>query len=119
MTEERLAAFGEAWNAHDVEQVMGFMTPDCVFHASVGPDLLGRSYVGAGEMRRGVQAFFDRYPDGRFEDAEVFVAGDRGVSEWTFTWTEAGERRRVRGCDLFAFRGDLITVKNAFRKSAG
>jgi hypothetical protein len=118
MTEERLAAFGEAWNTHDVDLVLSYMTDGCVFHTSVGPELLGRTYVGADEVRRGVQAFFDRYPDGRFDDGSVFVAGDRGMSEWTFSWTdEDGARVALRGCDLFEFEGDLIKVKNAFRKS--
>lgn len=118
MTEERLAAFGEAWNAHDADLVLSFMSDDCVFHASVGPDLLGRTYVGADDVRRGVQAFFDRYPDGRFDDSSVFVAGDRGMSEWTFSWTgDDGARVALRGCDLFEFEGDLIKVKNAFRKN--
>jgi ketosteroid isomerase-like protein len=118
MTEERLAAFGEAWNTHDAALVMSFMADDCVFHASVGPELLGRTYVGADDVRRGVQAFFDRYPDGRFDDGKAFVAGDHGASEWTFSWTgDDGERMAVRGCDLFEFAGDLIKVKNAFRKN--
>jgi ketosteroid isomerase-like protein len=120
MTEERLIAFGEAWNAQDADLVMSFMSPDCVFHASVGPELLGRTYVGAEEVRAGVQAFFDRFPGGRFEDASVHVVGDRAVSEWTFVWTDAnGATQRVRGCDLFEFDGDLIRVKNAFRKQPG
>ena len=120
MNEERLAAFGEAWNARDADLVVGFMTEDCRYRASVGPELEGRTYEGRDEVRQGVQAFFDRYPDGRFEDARVFVAGDRGASEWTFVWTdEQGETRRVRGCDLFEFEGDRIRTKDAFRKTPG
>jgi nuclear transport factor 2 (NTF2) superfamily protein len=120
VNEERLAAFGEAWNARDADLVVGFMTEDCRYRASVGPELEGRTYEGRDEVRQGVQAFFDRYPDGRFEDARVFVAGDRGASEWTFVWTdEQGETRRVRGCDLFEFEGDRIRTKDAFRKTPG
>ena len=29
---------------------------------------------------------------------------------------DGGQPFEVRGCDLFEFDGDLITVKNAFRK---
>jgi uncharacterized protein (TIGR02246 family) len=118
MTTERLDAFMDAWNAHDVDGIVSFFADDCVFHPSVGTELMGATYTGRDEVHRGITAFFERYPDGRFEDAEVFVAGDRGVSEWTFTWTDGGEHRRVRGCDLFEFEGDLITAKNAFRKGA-
>ena len=45
------------------------------------------------------------------------VAGDRGAAEWTFRATDDdGAAFEVRGCDLFEFDGDLIRVKNAFRK---
>jgi ketosteroid isomerase-like protein len=118
MSTERLDSFMDAWNAHDVERIVGFFADDCVFHASVGPELMGASYVGRDEVRRGVAAFFERYPDGRFEDASAFVAGDRGGSEWTFVFSGPdGTEMAVRGCDLFEFDGDLIRVKNAFRKS--
>lgn len=120
MTEERLLAFGEAWNTLDVDLVLSYMTDDCAYHASFGPDLLGRTFTGKDAVREGIQAFFDRYPDGRFSDSQVFVAGDRGASEWTFTGTEPdGSRLEVRGCDLFVFAGDRIAVKNAFRKTRG
>ena len=112
MTSERLDAFMDAWNAHDVEGIVGFFADDCEFHASVGPELMGASYAGRDEIRKGVTAFFERFPDGRFEDASAWVAGDRGASEWTFVSGGAA----VRGCDLFEFEGDRIRVKNAFRK---
>jgi hypothetical protein len=112
MTNERLDAFMDAWNAHDVEGIVGFFADDCEFHASVGPELMGASYAGRDEIRKGVTAFFERFPDGKFEDASAWVAGDRGASEWTFV----SGGTAVRGCDLFEFEGDRIRVKNAFRK---
>ena len=120
MTPERLAEALAAWNTHDAERVLAYFAADCAYHASFGPEPLGRSYAGRGEVLEGVRRFFERYPDGRFEDTEVFVAGDRGAAEWTFVATEAaGGVVRVRGCDLFEFDGDLIRTKNAFRKQPG
>jgi ketosteroid isomerase-like protein len=117
MTTERLDAFMGAWNAHDPDRVVSFFAADCVFQASVGPELMGATYRGRDEVRRGVAAFFERFPGGRFRDASAFVAGDRGASEWTFAWTGPdGTENAVRGCDLFEFEGDLIRSKNAFRK---
>ena len=43
-----------------------------VYHASVGPDALGNSYVGKDNIRRGVQDV---------------VAGDIGTFEWDFAAT--------------------------------
>jgi taurine dehydrogenase small subunit len=120
VTPERLAEALAAWNTHDAERVLAHFTDDCTYHASFGPDLLGRSYAGRSEVLEGVRNFFERFPDGRFEETEVFVAGDRGAAEWTFVATEAdGTELRVRGCDLFEFDGELIRIKNAFRKQPG
>ena len=115
MTEERLAEALEAWNTRDPDRVVAYFAADCSYHASFGPEPLGRSYVGRDAVREGVRLFFERYPDGRFEGTEVFVAGDRGAAEWTFVAADV----RVRGADLFEFDGDLIRTKNAFRKSHG
>jgi ketosteroid isomerase-like protein len=118
VTAERLAEALAAWNTRDADRVLAYFAGDCAYHASFGPEPLGRSYVGRAEVLRGVRAFFDRYPDGRFEDTRVFVAGDRGAAEWTFVAGEGGGELRVCGADLFEFDGDLIRVKNAFRKQA-
>lgn len=112
MTAERLAEALEAWNLGDADRVLAYFAECCSYHASFGPELLGRSYEGRVAVREGVRAFFERYPGGRFEDTTVFVAGDRGAAEWTFV----ADGVRVRGCDLFEFEGDLIRTKNAFRK---
>jgi ketosteroid isomerase-like protein len=37
VTTEVLQAFADAWNRHDVDALMSFMTEDCVFEASAGP----------------------------------------------------------------------------------
>ena len=77
--------------------------------------------MGREAVRDGIKQFFAVYPDGRFIDAEVWVlAGDRGASVWTFTWTDAnGESSRVRGADIFEFEGSKVKSKNAFRKQTG
>jgi ketosteroid isomerase-like protein len=117
MTEARLHEALAAWNTGDADRVLEYWSDDCVYHASFGPELLGRSFVGREAAREGLQLFFDRYPDGQFADTEVMVAGDRGAAEWTFRATgDDGEPFELRGCDLFEFDGDLIRVKNAFRK---
>jgi ketosteroid isomerase-like protein len=117
MTEERLAEFGEAWNTHDPDLVVSYFAEGGAYHASFGPELLGRTFAGRDAVREGVAAFFAAYPDGRFSDATAVVCGDRGFSEWTFSATGPdGEPFSVRGCDLFVFDGDAIAVKNAFRK---
>ena len=39
VTTDMLQAFADAWNRHDADAIMSFMTSDCVFEASDGPDV--------------------------------------------------------------------------------
>lgn len=118
VTPEFLQAFAEEWNRHDVDALMSFMTDDCVFDASAGPDVCGARYVGREAVRAGYAEVWSVFPDATWSNARHFIQGDRGVSEWTFTGTRSdGSRVEVNGCDLFTFRGGKIAVKNSFRKN--
>jgi len=118
MSVERATEFGGSWNSRDPDFVASFFSENGVYHASVGPDHLGKSYFGREEIRKGAKAFFDRFPDGRFENLKVVVAGDIGTFEWDFVATDsAGVLVRTAGCDLLEFSGDMIAKKNAFRKA--
>jgi ketosteroid isomerase-like protein len=120
MTRQRAEEFGAAWNSGNADLVTSFFADDGAYHASVGPDHLGKSYFGKANIRRGVQAFFDRFPDGKFENLKVIVAGDVGTFEWDFVTTDSdGQKVRIAGCDLLRFVGDKVATKNAFRKVRG
>jgi ketosteroid isomerase-like protein len=113
-----LQAFADAWNRHDIEALMRFMTSDCVFEASAGPDVCGVSYVGCEAVQAGFSEVWKTFPDARWNAPRHFVCGDRGVSEWTFTGTRLdGVRLEVNGCDLFTFRDGKIAIKNSYRKT--
>ena len=118
VTPEVLQAFADAWNRHDVDALMSFMTDECVFEASGGPEAWGTRYVGRDAVRAGYAEVWSTFPDAHWGNARHFVAGDRGVSEWTFTGTRTdGSRVEVNGCDLFTFRDGKISVKNSYRKN--
>ena len=118
VTIEFLEAFADAWNRHDVDDLMSFMTDDCVFESSGGDDAEGTRYEGADAVRKGYAKAWADYPDARWNKARHFVHGDRGVSEWIFTGTNAeGKRSEVTGCDIFTFRDGKILVKNSYRKN--
>jgi len=115
---EYLQAFADAWNRHDVDALMSFMTEDCVFDASAGPDVCGAHYAGRDAVRAAYAEVWATFPDAHWGGARHFVCDDRGVSEWTFTGTRAdGTRVEVHGCDVFTFRGGRIAVKNSYRKN--
>jgi steroid delta-isomerase-like uncharacterized protein len=118
VTVDLLHDFAAAWNRHDIEALMAFMTEDCVFEASAGPDVCGTRYVGSEAVRAGFAEVWSIFPDAHWGDAQHFVCGARGVSEWTFTGTRAdGTRVEVHGCDLFTFRSGKIALKNSYRKN--
>jgi len=118
VTIEMLQAFADAWNRHDVDGLMSFMTEDCVFESSAGDEACGTRYEGADAVRKGYAKAWQDFPDARWNDPRHFVDGDRGVSEWVFTGTRAdGKRVEVAGCDIFTFRDGKIAMKNSYRKN--
>jgi steroid delta-isomerase-like uncharacterized protein len=113
-----LDRFADAWNRHDLDALMSMMTDDCVFEASAGPDIDGQRSEGTQAVRAAFAAVLERFPDAHWGSARHFIAGDRAVSEWTFTGTQKdGKRVEVNGCDLFTLRDGKIVVKNSFRKN--
>jgi taurine dehydrogenase small subunit len=119
MTTNDLDAFFEAgWNGHDVDLLMTFMSDDCVFESTAGPEACGTRHVGRERVREAFSRVFAAFPDARFGSARHFVSGDRGLSEWVFTGTGGdGRKVEVNGCDVFTFDRGKIAVKSAFFKS--
>jgi steroid delta-isomerase-like uncharacterized protein len=118
VTVEFLQAFADAWNRHDVDALMTFMTDDCVFEASAGDEMCGARFEGADAVREGFSKAWETLPDAKWGDASHFISGDRGVSQWVFSGTRAdGKRVEVTGCDIFTFRAGKIAVKSSYRKN--
>lgn len=118
VTVATLQAFADAFNAHDADAILRFMTDDCVFEASAGPEVNGSRFAGRDAVRAAFVDVWTTYPDAQWRSPRHFVAGDRGVSEWTFSGTRAdGSRVEVTGCDVFTFRDGKIAVKNSYRKN--
>jgi ketosteroid isomerase-like protein len=112
MTIERATEFGAAWNSRDPDLIASFFTEDGAYHASVGPDRLGKSYFGKADIRKGAKAFFDRFPDGRFENLKIVVSGNIGTFEWDFVAIDAsGKSVSAAGCDLLEFKGDMVRIR--------
>lgn len=107
----------DAFNRHDLDAILEHFTPDSVFQSPRGPDPWGTRFEGLDEVRQGLAARFEGIPDVHYEGHADFVAGDRGVSEWTITGTTVeGDRIEARGCDLWTFDGDRIAVKDSYWK---
>jgi ketosteroid isomerase-like protein len=107
--------FCEAFDRRDVDAVMALMTEDCVFeNTSPAPD--GERHVGQAAIRRFWEGFFASTEAPRFENEEMFVAGDRVTSRWRFSWGSAGSGGHVRGVDLYRVRDGKVSEKLAYVK---
>ena len=82
--------------------------------------ILDNAIIAAGESGPIVldEHVFATFPDAHWGNARHFVAGNRGVSEWTFTGTRNdGTLVEVTGCDLFTIRDGRSAIKNSYRKN--
>ena len=114
-----LNKFSDAWNAHDVDELLSLVTHDCVFDTSAGPLPYGARHKGTDQLRAAFSSIWIAMPDARWEDCYHVVAGERGFSEWTFRGTRSADGKLVeaRGVDLFKFRDGKISYKDTFRKT--
>ncbi|MDR5651537.1 nuclear transport factor 2 family protein [Ruixingdingia sedimenti] len=123
MAQRRLVLLGRfmaAWNARDVEALMDCMAADCAFHAAAGPDVEGARHEGREAVRAAYAAIFDAFPQAAWTEGVHRAMGDAGLSSWRFIGTDrTGKRVDVRGCDLFAFDGEKIALKDSYRKARG
>jgi ketosteroid isomerase-like protein len=118
VTTATLEAFSAAWNRHDIDALMGFMTADCVFQTAAGAQACGTRIQGAEAVRKAFAAAWEAVPDAQWTNGVHFVSGDFGTSQWTFTGTAAdGSRIEADGIDVFTFRDGKIALKNVFRKA--
>jgi len=69
-------------------------------------------------VRATFAAVFAAFPDARWNDGTH--SGDRGVSEWVCSGTDAEDGATIeeKGCDIFTFRDGKIAVKNTGLKSS-
>lgn len=121
MGEDRILAALEglaaAFNAHDIDTIMGFFAEDCSLDLPRGPDPHGTRCIGREAVRRGLMSRFETTPDVHYGEVEHFVAGETGMSKWLLTGTTPqGQKVRVRGCDFYSFRDGKVVRKDSYWK---
>jgi steroid delta-isomerase-like uncharacterized protein len=122
---ETIAAYNDAWNAHDVERIGSMHAPDMVFENHT-----------AGERAEGDEALahvariFESWPDIAFETRRLYVRENLVVQEWTARATHvrplrrgdivaepSGERVEWKGLDVIPFEHGLIKRKDVYSDS--
>ena len=103
--------FNQVFNAHDVDGVMAMMTDDVVFeNTSPAPD--GTRYEGQAAVRGFWEEFFASSPNATFEAEDMFVAGDRCLVRWTYSWGDG----HIRGVDVFKVHDGKVAEKLSYVK---
>ncbi|HEX3391874.1 MAG TPA: nuclear transport factor 2 family protein [Solirubrobacteraceae bacterium] len=122
---ETIAAYNDAWNAHDVELIGSMHAPDMVFENHT-----------AGERAEGQQALthiariFESWPDIEFETRRLYVREDLVVQEWTARATHlkplsrgeivaepSGRRIEWEGMDVIPFEAGKVKRKDVYSDS--
>lgn len=112
-TDEVITAFGAAFNGRDLDAIMRWTTPDCVFESTAPPD--GVRFEGRAAVRAIWADLFATATDPIFTEESRWVAGDRGVVQWRFDWA-GGSPGHVRGVDLFRVSDGLVAEKASYVK---
>jgi len=122
---ETIAAYNDAWNAHDLDRIGSMHAPDMVFENHT-----------AGERADGQEALshiariFESWPDIAFKTRRLYVREDLVVQEWTATATHvkplrrgdivaepSGKRIEWKGMDVIPFEAGKVTRKDVYSDS--
>jgi steroid delta-isomerase-like uncharacterized protein len=123
--ERVIARYNDAWNAHDLDAIMGMHAPDMVFANHTA----GES--AEGEAVRGhIGAIFETWPDIAFTTRRLYVREGLVVQEWTAAATHSrtmqrgeivaeptGRRVEWDGLDVIPFEDGRIKRKDVYSDS--
>ncbi|MEZ5832595.1 MAG: nuclear transport factor 2 family protein [Dongiaceae bacterium] len=109
----------DAFNAHDLDRIMGFFADDCVLEMPRGGQPWGARFEGKENVRAGLAGRFKGLPDVHYGNEQHFVdeGAGTGISKWTLTGTRPdGQRIEVWGCDFYTFRNGKVIRKDSYWK---
>jgi len=108
-----------AFNAHDLDRIMGLFAEDCVLEMPRGPQPWGTRFEGKENVRNALAGRFEGLPDVHYGSEVHFVdeSAGTGISKWMLTGTRRnGERVEVWGCDFYTFRSGKVIRKDSYWK---
>ena len=107
---QAIAAYNEAWNAHDLDTIVSLHAPGMVFENHTA----GERAEGD-EVREHIGAIFENWPDLAFAGRRLYARDGLVGGEWAATATAAGGRRLTRdGRDVFPCEDGRILRKDVY-----
>jgi ketosteroid isomerase-like protein len=109
----------DAFNAHDLDRIMGLFSNDCILQMPRGKQPWGSRFEGKQNVREALAMRFAGLPDVHYGNAQHFVdeALNTGISKWTLTGTTPdGRAVEVWGCDFYSFKDGKVTQKDSYWK---
>src|SRR5687767_7555889 len=126
--EKVIAAYGEAWNRHDVEGILAMHTEDSVFENHTS----GGKAVGKAAIRDVLKSVVSTFPDICFDARRIYIRDGVVTKEWTARGTLAvpykcgaitvqptGKKISWKGVDVIPFTGNLVARKDVYVDSMG
>ena len=111
--ERTIERYNEAWNSHDVDEIVRFHAPGMVFENHTAGERVEGDDVGPH-----LAQIFANWPDLLFRGRRLYARDGLVVSEWTATATAPdGRRLEWDGVDVFPFRDGLILRKDVYSSS--
>ena len=120
-----IAAYNDAWNAHDVDRIGSMHAPGMVFENHTA----GERAEGE-EALRHIARIFESWPDIAFETRRLYVREDLVVQEWTASATHvkplrrgdivaepSGKRIQWEGMDVIPFEDGKVKRKDVYSDS--
>ena len=122
---EMIAAYNDAWNAHDVELIGSMHARGMVFENHTA----GERAEGEGALAH-IAQIFESWPDIEFETRRLYVREDLVVQEWTARATHvkplsrgelvaepSGKRIEWNGMDVIPFEDGKVKRKDVYSDS--
>jgi steroid delta-isomerase-like uncharacterized protein len=122
---ETIDRYNDAWNAHDLDAIVGMHAPDMVFENHTA----GERAEGE-QVREHIGRIFAAWPDIAFHTRRLYVRDDLVVQEWTASATHSTELRRGdltaaasgkrvewEGLDVIPFENGLVKRKDVYSDS--
>src|SRR5512134_1739874 len=114
---EFLLELTAAFNALDLDRIMGHFAEDSSLDMPRGSKPWGARFNGKDAVRKGLSMRFEATPDVHYGDDRHWVSGRMGVSEWLLTGTTRdGRKVEVRGSDHYEFQGGKVIRKDSYWK---